>query len=141
MCTEWGTCHGRLVLMSLEGAMAWTSLPYNMDCPSSQEAKVHFCIFYIFPSMCALPRIPSSPPDQCQRWTGGGGRVAVLYCFFYTSHSRFSLSPSMRSRNAPSLTSWPWAAPAAELQSILEQVYQFCIQVYKSEPATYQVLS
>lgn len=29
-----------LVLMSLEGAMAWTSFSYSVECPSTQEAKV-----------------------------------------------------------------------------------------------------
>lgn len=135
-----------LVLMSLEGAMAWTSLPYNVERPSSQEAKVHFCILYMLPSMCALPTIPS-PLLIRVRGGLGVGRVAVLYCFFYTSHSSLIESfyevqkcpfPHKLAVGGP---------PAAELQSILqlgegkEQVYQFRIQVYKSELATCQVLS
>lgn len=32
----------------------------------------HFCVLYLSPFTCALHRTPSSPPDQCQRWTGVG---------------------------------------------------------------------
>lgn len=103
----------------------------------SLHVSLHVC-----PTHYTLP-----PPDQSQRWTGGGGRVAVLYCFFYTSHSSLIESfyevqkcpfPHKLAVGGP---------PAAELQSILqlgegkEQVYQFRIQVYKSELATCQVLS
>lgn len=110
-----------------------------------RKPRSHFCILYISPSTCALPRTPSSPPDQSGLgWRQGCGAVLLLL-----HKSLEVLTKSFcEVQKCPLPHKLAMGRPlASELQSILqlgegkEQVYQFHIQVYKSKPAPCQVLS
>lgn len=71
-----------LVFMFLEGAMARTSLPYNVDCPARQEAKglllytLHIT-FHVCPTQNPLPLLSNVRGGLGGR-AGLGRSIALL---------------------------------------------------------------
>lgn len=129
------------VLVSSEGAMAWTNLPPYMERPSSQAGgQGPICVTPHIPFKCSSHRTPSSRLSNAEG--GPGGRV--LGCT--TSPTR--LSRVYEVQKHPSLTSCLWDGPQQRNSSAVLKLGQGNeytataphIQVYRSESATCKVL-